>query len=75
MTLGQLSVGQRAQITEVIADEALTARMFCLGLRRGREMAMIRKARLKGPLQVRVSSTDLIIRRSAERRITLISKT
>jgi ferrous iron transport protein A len=45
--------------------------MFALGLRRGREVAMIRKATLNGPLQVRVGSTDLIIRRREARRICL----
>jgi ferrous iron transport protein A len=71
MTLEQLPIGDRAQITAVEGSNSMRSRMFALGLRRGREVAMIRKATLNGPLQVRVGSTDLIIRRREARRVRL----
>lgn len=71
MTLEQLSVGKRAHIAAVEGSDATRSRMFALGLRRGREVAMIRKATFDGPLQVRVGSTELIIRRREARRIRL----
>lgn len=71
MTLEQLPVGRRALITEVRGDQALRARMFALGLRNGREIAVIRRARLGGPLQVRIGTTDLIVRRKEARLVTL----
>jgi ferrous iron transport protein A len=40
-----------------------------LGLRRGREVAVIRRASLGGPLHIRVGSTDLMLRRREARLI------
>lgn len=71
MTLEQLPVGQKATIAALEGDEGLRARMFALGLRAGREVAVIRRARLGGPLQIRIGSTDLMIRRSEARLIHL----
>ena len=63
MTLEQLPTGQRALIAEVQGEDGLRARMLALGLRAGREVAVIRRANLGGPIQVRVGSTDLMMRR------------
>ncbi|PKM43661.1 MAG: ferrous iron transport protein A [Gammaproteobacteria bacterium HGW-Gammaproteobacteria-1] len=75
MTLEQLPPGQRAVICEVTGDEALRARMLALGLRLGREVAVIRRARLGGPLQVRIGTTDLVVRRREARLIKLTTPT
>jgi ferrous iron transport protein A len=71
MTLEQLSPGKRAMIAGVDAAEALRARMSALGLRVGREVAVVRRARLQGPLHIRVGTTDLIIRPKEARLIRL----
>ncbi len=71
VTLEQLAQGHTARIAEVVADEALYQRMLALGLRAGREVAVIRRARLGGTLQIRVGSTDLVIRPKEARRIRL----
>ena len=63
MTLAQLPVGQRACIAEVNGEAALRDRMHALGLRAGREVAVVRRAGRKGPLHIRVGSTDLVMRR------------
>ncbi len=63
MTLEQLPTGMRACITTIQGEEGLRSRMFALGLRSGREVAVIRQAALGGPLHIRVGSTDLMIRR------------
>ena len=63
MTLEQLPPGHRALIAMIEGEEGLRGRMFALGLRAGREVAVIRRSRLGGPLQVRIGSTDLVIRR------------
>ena len=63
MTLEQLPTGQRALIAEIQGEDGLRARMLALGLRAGREVAVIRRANLGGPIQVRVGSTDLMMRR------------
>ncbi len=62
MTLEQLPTGKRACITNIQGEEGLRSRMFALGLRSGREVAVIRRAALGGPLHVRIGSTDLMMR-------------
>jgi len=63
MTLEQLPAGQCARISQVQGDDGLRARMFALGLRVGREVAVIRRAAWGGPLHVRIGTTDLVMRR------------
>lgn len=62
MTLDALPLLQTATIEAVDGEAALAGRMRAMGLRAGREVMVVRRSRLGGPLQVRVGSTDLIIR-------------
>ncbi|RKZ71033.1 MAG: ferrous iron transport protein A [Gammaproteobacteria bacterium] len=62
MTLNLLKSGEVAKITSVTADYALKARINGLGLRIGQEVAVIRRACMGGPLQVRVGHTDILMR-------------
>ena len=62
MTLNLLKAGEVAKIDSVTADEALMARINGLGLRIGQEVAVIRRACMGGPLQVRVGHTDILMR-------------
>ena len=62
MTLNLLQAGEVAEIASVSADEALKARISGLGLRIGQEVAVIRRARMGGPLQIRVGHTDILMR-------------
>ena len=62
MTLNLLMAGEVAKIASVTADEALKARISGLGLRIGQEVAVIRRARMGGPLQIRVGHTDILMR-------------
>jgi ferrous iron transport protein A len=62
MTLDQLEPGGSALIIDVDAEPALRTRIEAMGLRAGRRIRVVRRARGGGPLQVRVGMTDLIIR-------------
>ncbi len=62
MTLNLLRAGEVAKIASVTADEALKARISGLGLRIGQEVAVIRRACMGGPLQIRVGHTDILMR-------------
>ena len=62
MTLNLLKAGEVAKIASVSADDALKARINGLGLRIGQEVAVIRRACMGGPLQVRVGHTDILMR-------------
>lgn len=62
MTLNRLNTGEVAKIESIIGDEALKARINGLGLRMGQEVAVIRRAEMGGPLQIRVGHTDVLMR-------------
>ena len=70
--LSTLPVGQRAIIQDIVADETVRQRMKSMGLRTGRETWVVRSARMGGPLQIRVGSVTLILRRSDAARISVL---
>ena len=60
--LCDLGIGQRACITGIHAPDGTRQRLQSMGLRTGRQAEVIRNSRL-GPMQIRVGSVDLIMRR------------
>lgn len=68
-TLTSLAVGQRAVITDITAEADVRQRMQSMGLRSGREACIVRAAALGGPIQVRVGSITLILRRRDAERV------
>ena len=63
-TLEHLAPGTQARIAGITElDERLRARMFALGLRIGRDVAVLRRAALGGPIHIRIGSTELMMRR------------
>ena len=61
-SLAQLLPGQTATIGAIDAEDQICERMAALGLRRGRLISVIRRARMNGPIQIRIGTTDLMIR-------------
>jgi ferrous iron transport protein A len=68
-TLAVLHPGDIATIVAINAEEALHLRLLALGFRNGKEIEMIRKASFSGPLQVRIGTTDVMLRRSEAAKI------
>ncbi len=68
-TLAALHPGDRATILALDAGQALRHRLAALGLRAGRTVSLIRRARFGGPFHVRVGTTDLMIRIPDARRV------
>lgn len=62
--LSSLHPGDSAIITGISAYECLHHRLLALGFRTGKEVHLIRCAWFKGPLQVRIGTTEIIMRRS-----------
>ncbi len=62
--LSTLTAGQRGRIEAIVADDAVRQRMQAMGLRTGREAFVVRASRLGGPIQVRIGSVSLILRRA-----------
>lgn len=61
-TLADLLPGQTGIIADINADPELRTRIQSVGLRPGRQVAVVRRSRFGGPLQVRLGTSDLIIR-------------
>ena len=55
--------GQAGKVVAIHASEDLRRRLVALGLKPGNRIEMIRKGLFTGPLQVRIGTTDIIIRR------------
>jgi len=62
-TLAALHPGDTATIVSIHAEESLHLRLLALGFRTGKRIELIRKASFSGPLQVRIGTTDVMLRR------------
>jgi ferrous iron transport protein A len=71
ITLTTLHPGDIATIVSIHAEEALHLRLLALGFRTGKQIEMIRKASFSGPLQVRIGTTDILLRRIEAAKITV----
>ena len=69
ITLATMQTGDIANIISIHAEEALHQRLLALGFRNGRRIELIRKATFSGPLQVRIGTTDILLRRSEAAKI------
>jgi Fe2+ transport system protein FeoA len=70
INLSNLGIGERAFITGIHAPDGMRQRLQSMGLRTGREAEVIRSPRL-GPMQIRVGSVHLIMRRCDAARVTI----
>ncbi|ADE12519.1 FeoA family protein [Sideroxydans lithotrophicus] len=68
-TLASLQPGDTADIVSIRAEEALHQRLQALGFRSGKQILLIRKASFSGPLQVRIGTTDILLRRNEAEKI------
>jgi ferrous iron transport protein A len=69
LNLSDLSAGNLATIVSIHAEEALHQRLLALGFRSGKSLEIIRKAPFAGPIQVRLGTTDIVLRRSEAAKI------
>ena len=71
-TLSSLRKGECAFITGIHAPDGTRTRLQSMGLRNGREAEVIRCPRI-GPMQIRVGSIHLIMRRCDAARVSISS--
>ena len=60
--LSHLAPGEEGIIASVEGPEGLRQRLAALGFRAGRPVFMLRRASLRGPLHVRLGTTDVALR-------------
>lgn len=73
-TLAELNPGESATITGLHFEPPLRARLAALGFRVGRRVALVRRACCHGPLQVRIGSTDVMLRDREASRIAIVRR-
>jgi ferrous iron transport protein A len=69
--LTDLASGESAIILAIQTDDALRQRLLALGFRVGKRIELIRKASFSGPLQVRIGTTDILLRKIEAAKITV----
>ena len=69
MTLSSMNPGEIATIVSIHTDDALHQRLLAMGFRAGKQIELIRKARFSGPLQVRIGTTDILMRKAEAEKI------
>jgi ferrous iron transport protein A len=75
MLLNQLSTNGTGTIAAIHAGQDMRRRLAGLGMRLGIRVKVIRLSPLEGPMQIRVGSTDLILRRSDAAHIEIDAQT
>lgn len=68
-TLAELPLRQLARVCHLRVDPELAQRLIALGLRPDRDVEIIRRGWLAGPLLVRVGTTEFMMRRDAAKLI------
>lgn len=71
VTLSSLLPGEIATIVAIHTDDALYQRLLAMGFRSGKQVELIRCARFSGPLQVRIGTTDILLRKIEAAKITV----
>lgn len=61
-TLSALRAGESATVLALRVSDDLYRRLAALGLRVGKQVQVLRRARFSGPLHVRIGTTDLMLR-------------
>jgi ferrous iron transport protein A len=62
LTLEKLTSGDTATVLAINVEDELKKRFFALGLKEGAHIQLLRKARLGGPMHLRVGTSELILR-------------
>jgi ferrous iron transport protein A len=64
MLLSQLSTGDKGQISRLCGDTEITSRLIEMGLVKGAEFEMVRRAPLGDPLEIKLKGFLLSLRLS-----------
>jgi len=71
--LASLVPGQAATISELDTEPGLHQRLLALGFRAGRQVIMIRRGWMSGPVHVRIGTTEVMLRRREAQSIEIVN--
>lgn len=69
MTLDQLDIGQRARVRRVAGEGSMSVRLLEMGFVPGVEVALVKRAPLGDPLELRLRGYHVSLRRAEARRV------
>jgi ferrous iron transport protein A len=69
VALSTLDPGEIAIIVAIHTEEPLHQRLLAMGFRTDKQIELIRRARFSGPLQVRIGTTDILLRKKEAEQI------
>ncbi len=72
VALSTLVPGEIATIVTICTEGLLHQRLLAMGFRTGKQIEVIRRAHFSGPLQVRIGTTDILLRRNEAEKIMVI---
>ncbi len=72
LTLDHFQVGEQGKIASLQAETDLKQRLAALGLREGATVQVLRKASFGGPVDVRIGTTEVIMRLNEAKRINAV---
>ncbi len=71
--LDSLETGEIATIESLENEPGLHQRLHALGFRYGRQIQMVRRGWLSGPLHVRLGTTEVMLRRREARAVRIMT--
>ncbi|MGA8149049.1 MAG: FeoA family protein [Gallionellaceae bacterium] len=74
VALSTLVPGEIATIATIHTEGPLHQRLLAMGFRTGKQIEVIRRARFSGPLQVRIGTTDILLRKNEAEKIMVSRK-
>jgi len=69
LTLAEMKTGQTGTVVEVLGGHGLIGRLDALGIRPGRKVTKLSSTLFRGPVMVRVNSTQVAVGFGMARRI------
>ena len=75
LTLASLAAGEVANILMLNVAPELKNRLNALGIQSGKQIKVVRRGALGGPIHVRVSTTEFVLRRAEADLITVTQST
>lgn len=69
VALATLAAGETATIASIHTEGPLHQRLLAMGFRTGKKIEVVRHASFSGPMQVRLGTTDVLLRRKEAEQI------
>jgi ferrous iron transport protein A len=74
LTLAEMKTGQAGTVVEILGGHGLVRRLDALGIRPGRKVTKMSSALFRGPVMLRVNSTQVAVGFGMARKIIVVAE-